>query len=283
MYWIRKSILPVLLIASLAVAGYAYANRVVVCEDPIKYTLGSFDSRFNMSKTEFLAAVEDAAEIWEDSVDKDLFEYDSAAQKSNFFTPIMRFVVRPPVVVNLIYDERQMLADEHRTLVSEVNETKETADQLKFQLTSLQERHRREAAEYQQMLSEYRQRNISRETLEAKRLRVNAYVDEINTLVKRYNALVGVVNSTVRTINQTAGVEFEEGLYISDAEGERINIYEFGNRAALVRVLAHELGHAMGLEHNENSHSIMYYLNTSTNMQPTEEDIAGVLSICRGN
>jgi len=40
------------------------------------------------------------------------------------------------------------------------------------------------------------------------------------------------------------GGEFEEGAYQSDQNGEKIDIYHLINQAKLIRVLAHELGHA---------------------------------------
>jgi predicted Zn-dependent protease len=62
--------------------------------------------------------------------------------------------------------------------------------------------------------------------------------------------------------------------------GEEINIYEFDSRTALLRVLAHEFGHALGLDHNDNEQSIMHYLNSSTNLKPTKEDLAALREVC---
>ena len=57
--------------------------------------------------------------------------------------------------------------------------------------------------------------------------------------------------------NQFGGTrEFTQGDY----QGDHINVYQFRDRAELILVLAHELGHALQLDHVENPASIMYYL-----------------------
>ncbi|MES2214229.1 MAG: matrixin family metalloprotease [Patescibacteria group bacterium] len=99
-------------------------------------------------------------------------------------------------------------------------------------------------------------------------------------LIRKYNSLVDQANQKVSTINESAGKEFNEGEYIYDEAGQRINIYEFTSRAELVRVLAHELGHALGLDHNSNPDSIMYYLNQSENGALTPEDSADLEALC---
>ena len=104
--------------------------------------------------------------------------------------------------------------------------------------------------------------------------------DEISALIVKYNLLVDRVNANIGTINQTANKEFEEGTYISDASGARIDIYEFSDEAKLIRVLAHELGHALGLDHNSNLDSIMYAMNQSSNMILTADDVQALKMKC---
>jgi len=82
------------------------------------------------------------------------------------------------------------------------------------------------------------------------------------------------------TTNFSNGEEFEEGEYIRDASGQRINIYEFGNETDLIRVLTHELGHALGLKHVTDPGAIMYELNQSDNEALTEADIRELSSMC---
>src|SRR6185369_17119194 len=68
-----------------------FEARYFPCRQPIAYSLGQFDTKFGISKTDFLIAVATAEEIWEKSAGKQLFEYapDGALK------------------INLIYDARQ--------------------------------------------------------------------------------------------------------------------------------------------------------------------------------
>jgi predicted Zn-dependent protease len=192
---------------------------------------------------------------------KDLFEYDPEGK----------------LVVNLIYDERQATADRNAQIISQIDSATQSADAVRAQFLALELEYKSKLAEYNQILAT--KKNFRQ--LEEKRQQVNALAEEINALIKKYNFLVSDVNIKINTVNKTAGQEFEEGEYVYDQDGKRINIYEFKTRTELVRVLAHEFGHSLGLDHNDNPKSIMYYLNQSSNMALTKEDTATLATLCR--
>lgn len=280
----RKLFLPTLLGLTLIFWGYVQVTRKGPCEVALRYTIGSIDSRFGIDSEYVKNILEEATHVWENSHGRNLFEYTTEHSPTWFDTYVKSYFVRGNIVVNFVYDDRQKNADATRALTSQVNTTKQSADEIKRRFTSLQNEYKQKVGEYETMVAQYKESRgrgqVTYQTIEAKRLEVNALVDEINALVKKYNYLVSAVNTTVRTINKTAGQEFEEGQYVSDRDGERINIYEFADSSTLKRVLAHELGHALGLDHNKNPQSIMYYLNGSDNMIPTEEDISALKRIC---
>jgi len=119
------------------------------------------------------------------------------------------------------------------------------------------------------------------EELEQKRLNLNSIATEINSAAQENNQLVDTYNIDVLTYNNKFGVrrEFDQGDY----RGVEINVYQFDTLNDLRLTMAHEFGHALGLEHVENSSSVMYYLMDEQNLldpRLTEEDVGALKLKC---
>jgi hypothetical protein len=270
--FLKKIISAVFLVALFSGVFY-FINRNP-CDTPLRYTLGSFDAKFGLTQAAFLDAVAQAEAVWEKAINKDLFAYDA----------------HEGLPVNLIYDSRQELINKNNALEAKIGQTSQSAEVIKQQFLSLKARFEKDKEEYMALVSEYekaakteRQKTLDAmyAALEQKRLEVNGLAAQINALIKKYNYLVTVENASVAEINKSADKEFEQGEYLSDADGERINIYEYESQMELVRVLAHELGHALGLDHNDNPASLMYYLNKSDSLKLSIDDIAALKTVCR--
>ena len=284
------------IIPFLAFGGYFYAQNLP-CKQPIHYSLGTVDPKFGMSVDAYKQTIEDATKIWENSINKDLFIYDPKGD----------------LKINLVYDTRQATTEKNKILETKTDQTKQTASSVKAEYTSLESTYATKKTEYSTLEASYAKREAAYNSsvdyynknggaprsvytqltaekanlkvlfnnLQTKRTELNNLATEINTKIGEYNSLVEAANANINTINQSAGVEFNEGEYIEDKDGKRITIYEFTSKNELTRVLAHELGHALGMQHDENADSIMYYLNKSSNLVPTPEDISELKAICR--
>ncbi len=301
----------------LAIGAFSYSFYVVFgsnwaqmyseyfpCRSPISYRVASFDQRFNISREDFLSAISSAEAIWEGPTGKELFSYELKDEKES------------DLEVNLIYDYRQEATAKLRALGITVSDTRHSYEALKAKYNTMQERYleakkkyqaksaafEKRQEEYNKKVDEWNQKggapeNVYKEltaesealneeftSLKALEADLNKQIDNINALVTVINRLARTLNlnvSELNTIGSTQGEEFTQGEYKSGPEGRAINIYEFSTKEKLVRVLAHELGHALGLDHVEDPDAIMYRLNESENSKLTESDMAALKSECK--
>lgn len=276
------------------------------CVEPIPYTLGTFSDRFGISQEYFTQALSEAEAIWENGYGRDLFVYDKESKSSNLLK------------VNLVYDYRQEATEKLDKLGGVVADNKVTYDALQAELKSKKSAYastetalNARISSFNQKISDYEQQvsfwnkkggapqkeydflmstrsalDAEMRDIQAEQARLAAEVDSINALVTKINKLAQALNLTVANYNNTnnaRGESFEEGLYVTDGKNHYIDIYEFSSRAKLVRVLAHELGHALGLEHVPDSKAIMYEVNNTDTLSLTPDDISALRAVCEGN
>lgn len=307
-----KYLLEIAVVGSLlfAVLGFSGAGlpyfqdlllpfRNPPCVKPIAYSLGAFDGRFGLSQTEFLKDIAKARTVWDQAAGKKLFAYSPEGG----------------LKINLIYDYRQEDENILKSLGLNIESTKENYNSLKAEYDSLFNTYNKDKASLTQAESAYNALKSSYEsqvnywnhrggapanqflalnqeqsTLKAEADQINAGVISLNNLSDKINALADALNrlatelnlkvGTYNNVGSATGRSFIEGDYEQNGSNQVIDIYEFGSEAQLVRVLTHEFGHALGLNHVSDPKAVMYKYNEGTNDRLTAADLGELRRVC---
>ncbi len=304
-----KKLFIIISLVSLIVTGIYYLNskstfnkllaKFSTCSSPITYQIEKIDPRFNISKQDLIQILDKTEKVWESPTSKNLFEYSENGS----------------LKISLVFDSRQEATERLKKLGLSIDSSKATYDNLKAIYSQKENLYKQKLANYQTQESEFNirksqfEKNVQYwntkggapkneyEKLQSEQKKLNEQISdlnvlraEINDLAADLNALAGQLNriayelnlnvNLYNTIGSNQGEEFQEGVYKSDISGERIEIYQFDTRSQLERVLAHELGHSLGLEHVDDKDSIMYRLNQSKNALATSSDLEELNKVC---
>ncbi len=267
------------------------------CSQPKTFAIGSIDPRFNIKKEELAKLAQQAAAIWNKAARRTILQYNSKAS----------------LKINLIFDQRQSqtLAKENleRKLKSlTLNNNKLTKQYANLNNTYQQQRNQyeRNLKKYKNRLGDYNQEvnywneqggapedeyhqlkkerdklKDEYEKLEKQRKEINKLSGKTNAVVVQENKIVNQYNNQWTTYKSEFGTtkEFEKGVFNT----KEINIYQFQKKSDLLLTLAHELGHYLGMQHVQNSQSIMYYLLSNQNLDnpvPTMQDKNELKRVC---
>ena len=295
-----RSTYALALIVTLLFSGtYWYQSTSYICPIPVSYRLGTIDPSFNISRADATAALQAATNVWEDTIGQDLFVLADQAD----------------VTVSFVFDDRQATANQQTSAeqrldaIASENETlRSTIETLQATYNSMQSNFVDRRASYDNAVAAYNEqvRQINdrggatevefaalegtetelqqeSQALQVVASELNQIADQLNALSAQSNRLIQSYNQDVGRFNDQFGTgdEITQGEYISTGE---INVYKFSSEAELVSVLAHELGHALGIAHVDEPGALMYYLleeGSETALSLAPADTSAYNAVCQ--
>ncbi|RYY80865.1 MAG: matrixin family metalloprotease [Moraxellaceae bacterium] len=286
-----RSWLPVLLVVVVLVYGYQAGQSqrrhtslgqqlAHPFDTRVHYRIGEVDPQFNLPKSDITELARQAAEIWHQGTGQDLFVYDPAA----FLSINLRFDERQ-LESNLRHAQQQQLQQQLSSQQSNNGEYQQRQMQLHQQRQQLDLRERafkERLASYNRTVQDWNTLGnldaFNRQQLAQQQRLLDAERQDISRTIDHYNEQVSALNQVANSLNQMADHynqavnryqarfvprEFEKGVY----DGREINIYEFSTPADLRLTIAHELGHALGLKHNNDPYALMYPVLQQQNVE----------------
>ena len=276
---------------------YRHTFAHAPCAIPVHYRLDEIDPRFGFDRLTVTTALIDAVSLWQSRADALLFvesDHPEAMRVSMRFDHRQESAnVRSSLRGGLEQDRVQLERDEAMLArwATRIEEARAARDRAADALRADVAGHEARVAAWnagEGERSERRRRALEteRETLRLAGEDVRRMTEDLNGDIAAYNRAaadmqrrVADFRGRVGEYNQASSGELvESGRYqYAPGTGRRIDVFRVEDYEELVRVLAHELGHALGLGHVEQPGALMHAMLHRPGAAPTARSVPAEL------
>ncbi len=300
-----RSLLIYSAIVFAAILGFTFLefgsdDTESTCDSVLTYRLGNIDSRFHITENQIREVMKEVERLWSGALDKELLSQRDDGK----------------IAIHFEYGDQQKFFEDEQTTSIRIEGKEHQYNTQEKEYRSLSQKYKKSFEQYNAMLAEYNnlvtthnkmirelrgkkitpedERSIKQreekinsikirldqkqQEVESLRQRTNVQAEQLNEVNSQRNELISEYNSEFAVPKK-----FDQGRYVREGSNERIYVYQFSNMQSLKAVLAHEVGHALGIAHVNNPESVMYELMSEQNvvdLQLSKEDIEALRQQC---
>lgn len=254
----------------------------------LTYKIAAVDPRLGLSQEQLIEITQQAADVWKQGTGRNYFTYDPNAKleiKLAYDEDQDRSAQRQKISAQFkkeqqqAIDEQQEIKQLKQTLGKTQSDLEGKKQVLNEKLQKLdQQIHQfkqgNSAVEYDAKSLAKMQKDLNKQSVDLKK-EIAAYNQQatvLNKKISHFNQINDAFNASLKQFQQTAQADlFKKGIY----NGKQIVVYEFQSVEDLRETIAHELGHALGLKHNDQPGSLMYSVRKNedtSNVTVTDAD-----------
>lgn len=287
-------------------AGVEAFSKTTPCSQPLSYTIGNIDTRFSITEDELKEAVEKAAGVWNSGTETILLKaredepledditiqmvYDDRQERTDREVRFRERIKSQQIRL----DNQQINHDKKRDLFDQRSEeyqvfAENTSDQLgelNEWVTEKNDNGGFTGTEFEQFKQRKKEVEEAQEKVRIKQQELDDLARSINTEMDEINKKFEVHNKLIDQYNEefAGDLRFAKATYQRTSAGGVVTVNQFMNEKELILILAHELGHALGVSHLNQPKAVMYSLMGGQQINPvvqlTQSDIKAVMQLC---